>query len=266
LRVDLPEGPRHLLPRAAPLYAGSGEIDGVVFLLHDVTRMAHAGQLADDLVATVAHELKTPLTSLHMAVHLCLEGLAGPLSDKQSELLHGAREDCERIRGLVDEILDVARLQSGRARLERGPVDAAIVVADVIAAHAAAAERGRVELVAECLPGCPTVLADRERIGLTLANLVANAIRHTPEGGRVTVGCSPAEDGVRLEITDDGPGIPAEHRTRIFERFFQIPGRARGGGGLGLTIAKEVIEAHGGRIAVEDTPDRGARFSFTIPG
>ncbi len=266
LTIPGADGPRRFLPRAAPLYGPSGAIEGVVVLLLDVTRLAHAGQLADDLVATVAHELRTPLTSLHMAIHLCLEGLAGGLSEKQTELLLAAREDCERIRSLVDEILDLARLQSGRTPLERTRLRLGPLLTSVAEAHRAAAERRGVTLSVEALPDCPDVLADPERVQLALANLVANAIRHTPRGGHVSVACSASGDAARLEVKDDGEGIAPEHQARLFDRFYQIPGRERGGAGLGLTLAREIVTAHGGTIGVESTPGHGSRFFFTLPG
>ena len=202
-----------------------------------------------------------------MAVHLCLEGLAGPLAEKQTELLLAAREDCERIRSLIDEILDLARLQSGRARLERTPLRLGPLLEEVAEAHRAAAERRGVALVVESLPDCPEVLADRERVQLALANLVANAIRHTPRGGRVVVGCAATDGGgARLVVADDGEGIAPEHQARIFERFYQIPGRERGGSGLGLTLAREIVAAHGGQIEVESAPGRGSRFFLILPG
>jgi len=259
------DGPRHWLPRAAPVYDESGAVASVLVVLQDVTRIAHAAELADDLVATTAHELKTPLTSLRMAVHLCLEGMAGPLSEKQEELLYAARQDCERIQALVDEILDLARIQSGRVPLHREPLAPEHVVVAAVTAHRAAAERRSVRLVAETLPDCPAVLADRERVDLVLANLIANALRHTPAGGQVVVSFRATGESVRFEVADDGPGIPAEHVPRIFERFYQVPGRERGGSGLGLTLAKEIVEAHGGEIGVDSTPKRGSRFHFTLP-
>jgi NtrC-family two-component system sensor histidine kinase KinB len=259
------EGPRHWLPRAAPVYDEAGTVSSVLIVLQDVTRLAHAAELADDLVATTAHELKTPLTSLRMAVHLCLEGMAGPLSEKQEELLYAARQDCERIQSLVDEILDLARIQSGRVPLRRQALAPEEVVATAVTAHRAAAERRSVTLVAEALPDCPEVLADRERVDLVLANLISNALRHTPAGGHVVVSFRATGESVRFDVADDGAGIPAEHLARIFDRFYQVPGRERGGSGLGLTLAKEIVEAQGGSIGVESAPGRGSRFHFTLP-
>jgi signal transduction histidine kinase len=265
LRLPSAQGERYWLPRAVPLRAPDGATIGATVVLQDVTGARRIEELRDDLVATVAHELKTPLTSLRMAVHLCLEGSAGPLSATQEDLLSAAREDCERIQALIDDILDLARIQAGRVELHRERLlGEELVAAAVDASRAEAHERG-ILLVADALPGGPALLGDRERLELVLGNFVSNALRHTPERGRVTVRCLAEGERLRFEVEDTGEGILPEHQGRVFDRFFRVPGRSSKGSGLGLAIAREIVQAHGGTIGVASEPGHGSRFWFALP-
>lgn len=260
------ENQRYLLPRATPFYGAGGSIEGATIILQDITRLRRFDELKNDLVATVAHEFRTPLTSLRMAVHLCLEGIAGPVTDKQIDLLHAAREDCERLQGIVDDLLDLARIASGRVEMRKVLVSVQNLVDGVVAEQQPVAQNKNVQLLTEISPLAPqTILADPERLGLVFSNLVSNAIRHTPEGGRVTVRVRDAGQVARFEVSDTGQGIPVEYQRDIFLRFFRVPGSTTGGAGLGLSIAKEIVEAHGGKIGVESEPDRGSTFYFQIP-
>ena len=259
------DGVRYFLSRAFPVAGERGELVGLTILLQDVTRLRRFDELKNDLVATVAHEFRTPLTSLRMAIHLCLEGTVGPLGPKQSDLLYAAREDCERLQGIVDDLLDLSRIQAGRIELHSRPVSSASLLESAIDAHRALAQDRKVELQL----GAPTidkaVLADSDRLQLVLGNLVTNELRHTREGGRVELRAAPDSGHVRFEVRDSGEGIAPEHLDRLFERFYRVPGAASGGAGLGLYIAKEIVDAHGGRIGVESDPGQGSVFWFTLP-
>lgn len=265
LRLPSPQGEGYWLPRAVPLRGPDGAVIGATVVLQDVTRVRRIEELRDDLVATVAHELKSPLTSLRMSVHLCVEEAAGPLTATQSDLLHTARQDCERIQTIIDDILDLARIQSGRMELRREPLAAEALVSAVVEANRPAAQQHAVALVADVLPGGCGLVGDRERLELALGNIVGNAIRHTPEGGSITVRCVESERALRFEVADTGEGIPPEYLSRVFDRFFRVPGRSAQGSGLGLTIAREIVEAHGGAIGVASEVGRGSRFWFTLP-
>jgi signal transduction histidine kinase/HAMP domain-containing protein len=258
-------GAARYLPRANPLHAPDGRLSAITVALVEVTRLARLEDLRGDVVATAAHELKTPLTSLGMALHLCAEGVAGPVSEHQAELLATARDDSARIQSLVDDILDLARWQAGRIELRPVAVGPAELVQGALDAHRGVAESSGVRLLAEIHPGCPAVSADPERVPVALANLVANALRHTPQGGSVTVACLPREGAVRFEVRDTGEGIAAEHLPRVFDRFFRVPGSAPGGTGLGLSIAREVVVAHGGAMGASSEPGHGSCFWFTLP-
>lgn len=265
LRLPSADGDRFWLPRAVPLRGPDAAVIGATLVLQDVTRVRRIEDLRDDLVATVAHELKSPLTSLRMAIHLCIEEAAGPLTATQGDLLHTARQDCERIQSIIDDILDLARIQSGRLELRSETLVAEDLVTAVVEAHRPAALERAIELRADVLPGGPGFSADRERLELALGNFVANAIRHTPRGGRITVRCADEREALRFEVEDTGEGIPPEYLSRVFDRFFRVPGRATKGSGLGLTIAREIVQAHGGAIGVASELGRGSRFWLTLP-
>ena len=267
VRVTTPEGERYLLPRGAPVHSEERAVAGAAIILQDITRLRRVDDLRNDLVSTVAHEFRTPLTSLRMALHLSLEQVAGPLTAKQSDLLYTAREECERLQALVDEVLDLARIQSGRIELHRTPCAPATLIETTIQAHRNLAGRARADPPERSAPGLPNVFADRQRIQLVLSNLVADGIHHTPPGGRVTVRAESSGDEdetVRFEVTDTGPGIPREYQASVFERFVRVPG-APNGVGLGLSIARDVVEAHGGRIGLKDGDGGGSTFWFTVP-
>ncbi len=223
--VQLPTllGDRYFLPRGAPVYETRGVVVGATVILQDVTRLRRFEELKNDIVATVAHEFRTPLTSLRMAVHLCTEQVAGPLTDKQAELLHAAREDCDRLQGMVDDFLDLSRIESGRVELYSLPTEAAGLVKHAVENSKAEADVKGVSLSAS--PNLPlvNVLADHDRIGHVFSNLIGNAMRHTPKDGSIAVDAVLAENSVRFRVTDTGSGIAKEYQARIFEKFFQVP-------------------------------------------
>jgi len=265
VRVASPEGDRHLLPRATPLYSEQGGVVGATIVLQDVTRLMRFDELKNDLVATVAHEFRTPLTSLRLAIHLCADEVVGPLTEKQADLMAAAREDCERLQGIVDDLLDLSRIQSGRMALKVERLDAGALLEGAEAALRAAVEAGGLAVDRDVPDPAPAVQADRERAQLVLTNLLANAVRHTPPGGRVHLSARADGDVVRFEVRDTGEGIAREHLDRVFEKFYRVPGARSGGVGLGLYISREIVHAHGGAMGVESAPGSGSTFWFTLP-
>jgi two-component system, NtrC family, sensor histidine kinase KinB len=267
VRTEGPDGPRHLLPRATALRSDEGVVVGATVVLQDVTRLMRFDELKNDLVATVAHEFRTPLTSLHMAIHLCAEGAAGPLTERQADLLAAARGDCERLQAIVDDILDLSRIQAGQVELQLQPVDARAALAQAAAAARTQAQLAGVDLLVQGPDEPLALVADAERVQLVIANLLGNALRHTPGGGRIVARVEEAHGGgARFEVQDSGEGIPRQYQERIFERFFQVPGARRGGVGLGLYLSREIVRAHGGEMGLESEPGRGSTFWFTLPG
>jgi len=266
IQVHSPEGPRYFLPRASPVYGEESGVVGATVVLQDVTRLRRFDELKNDLVATVAHEFRTPLTSLRMAIHLCTEEVVGPLTEKQKDVLFAGREDCERLQGIVDDLLDLSRIQAGKLVLSRRAAAPAELLEDAIAPHRSIAQERGVSLSLETpSETLPEVEVDPERLGMVLGNLVANAVRHTPSGGEVKVRAAPQGDQTRFEVVDTGEGIAPEHLEHLFERFYQVAGTGTGSAGLGLSIAQEIVRAHGGRIGVDSTKGRGSRFWFTVP-
>lgn len=256
---------RFLLPRAAPVREPGGGLIGVTLFLQEVTRLRRFDQIKTDLVATVAHEFRTPLTSLRMAVYLCLEGTAGPLSAKQTELLEAARQDCERVQTMVDDLLDLSRLGEGGLGLRRRPLSVEEIMKDALGAHAKLAARQEVDLYLEPDPPPALVLGDPERVAIVFSNLIINALRHTPAGGRVGLMAQEQPGAVRFSVSDTGPGIPAERLPGIFERFQGAGDKPDGASGLGLFIAREAVTSHGGQIGADSQPGQGSRFWFTLP-
>lgn len=265
VRMSAAPEDRWLLPRAKPVYGEDGRVVGVTLVLQDVTRLRRFDELKNDLVATVAHEFRTPLTSLHMAIHLCLEEKAGPVTEKQLDLLHAARQDCERLQNITEDILDLARLQAGTSATAREPEDPREIAREAVDAHRGIAEEKGVALTCEVEEPLADVPADREAIQRVLTNLVSNAIRHTKSGGAVRVRVRARDAKVRFEVSDTGEGVAPEHQERIFERFYRVPGGQRSGAGLGLAIAREIVQRHGGAIGVESAVGAGSTFWFTLP-
>jgi NtrC-family two-component system sensor histidine kinase KinB len=269
LRLDAADGAHYLLPRAEPVYSEDSGIVGTAIILQDVTRLWRFDELKNDLVATVAHEFRTPLTSLRMSIHLCVEGAVGPLTGKQTELLHAAREDCERLQDIVDDLLDLARIQAGRTEVNSRPIAAQALFDRAMGDQREAAAEAGVRVVEAASPeSSPELLADPERVGLVLNNLIGNALRHAPKGSAIELRAAPdplEARNVRICVRDHGPGVPAEHRQRIFEKFFRVPGTSGKGVGLGLYISREIVRAHGGEMGVESAAEGGALFWFTIP-
>ena len=266
--VQLPTllGDRQLLPRATPVYETQGVVIGATVILQDVTRLRRLEELKNDVVATVAHEFRTPLTSLRMAVHLCMEQVVGPLTEKQAELLGTAREDCDRLQIMVDDLLDLSRIESGRAELFPLPTPVSELIERALDEHKAEADAKGVRLNADLHSADVTVLADVERIGHVFTNLIGNAIRYTPNDGTITLGAEMKNEVVRFTVSDPGKGIPKEYQARLFEKFFRVPDNEdHKGTGLGLYIAKEIVRGHGGDIGVESEAGKGSTFWFTLP-
>jgi NtrC-family two-component system sensor histidine kinase KinB len=251
---------------AAPIRNREGQLTGVVLILKDVTEPRHMEEMKSNLVSTVSHQLRTPLTSIRMAIHLLLEEKVGPLTEKQVELLLSAREESDALHGILSNLLDISRMESGRLQMDFKDVSPVTLVMEAVAPYRSAAQDGGVEMETT-LPGdLPAVYADAGQIGHVFANLLSNALRYTTPGGKITVSAEAEERMVRFSVSDTGSGIPNQFLQRIFEHFFRVPEqKAETGAGLGLAIAKQIVEAHGGQINVESREGKGTTFSFTLP-
>ena len=257
---------RYFLPRVLRIRSDSGELLGAAVVLSDVTKFHLLDQLKSDMISTVSHELKTPLTSLQMVVHLLLEEAVGPLTAKQTELLLAARQDSDRLLGIINDLLDLTRIEQGRVALDQQPADAAELVRDALERHRSAAEDSGITLQCQLEAPLPLVLVDKERIEHVFDNLMTNALRHTERGGTIILRAAAAEGTVQFSVEDTGEGIPAQFVPRVFDKFFRIPGtKHHGGAGLGLAIVHEIIVSHGGQIGVQSTTDKGTTFTFSLP-
>lgn len=211
------DGDRYYLVRAAPLRAAPGEKPGAIVVAQDVTRFRRIDELKSDLVATVSHEFKTPLTSLRMATHLLLDPGMGELSEAQREIVTSARADTERLRAMVEDLLDVVRIEAEAGAIHRLPVEPFGLLCEVVDAHRTVARDKGVALEVAPLAASGLVSLDPERIAIAIANLVANAIRHTPSGGRITLAAVRDAVALRIAVTDSGEGIDPADLPRIFE-------------------------------------------------
>ncbi|HSS80197.1 MAG TPA: ATP-binding protein [Gaiellaceae bacterium] len=230
-------------------------------------QLREVDRLKDEFVAAVSHELRTPLTSIRGYLDLVLDGSAGELNERQRRYLGVADRNSRRLLSLVGDLLLFAQIRAGKFKLHREPVDAVEVARDAFTAVAPAADAKQIELVLD--DGVRTPLtADRARLGQVLDNLLSNAVKFTPEGGIVTLRVKPEGDSVRLEVADTGMGIPADETEQLFARFFRSSNateQAIPGTGLGLTIVKALVEAHGGRISVESVEGSGTTFRIDLP-
>jgi NtrC-family two-component system sensor histidine kinase KinB len=257
---------RFYLPQAVAVHGTDGALAGITLILSDITNLRRIDEMKSGLLSTVSHELRTPLTSLQMAVHILLDEQVGALTSQQTELLVAARDDAERLRTILVNLLDIARYESGAQRLNLEPLPPRDLVEASLAPLRSAFSDHGVTVEVEMEPLLPKVLADPARAHLALGNLLQNALQHTPAGGTVEVRVTPEGAALRFAVADSGPGIPPEYRARVFDRFSQVPG-SQGGAGLGLAIAKEIVQAHGGTIGVESggAAGAGATFWLTLP-
>lgn len=251
---------------AIPPPPDSNGVSGTVLLMYDMTQAHEQKELKRGVVSTVSHQLRTPLTSLRMAIHLLLEQRVGTLNAKQAELLNTAGEDSDRLADILDDLLDLNRIESGRSRLNLIPCRPESLVSIGIEPFMAEAAEKKVNLTVDVPTDLPDVTADSASIGHVFANLMANAIRFTPSGGTISVKAEAELSGIRFSVADTGEGIAPEHLKHLFDQFYRVPGQdEKSGIGLGLSIVKEIVTAHGGNVGVESRRGKGSVFHFTLP-
>jgi signal transduction histidine kinase len=227
------------------------------------TELENMERLRRDLVANVSHELKTPISAIRAHLENILDGVEAPTPATVTVML----QQSERLGRLVEQLLDLSKLESGAVPFEREPVSLARIV-DRVVDEVSMGRPGGARVLNLVPSSFPKVTASEERIHQVLFNLVDNALRFTPDGGRVTVSAVRHDGTCEVSVEDTGPGVPEEHRPYVFERFYRVDSsrsRSDGGTGIGLTIAKSVVEGHGGRIWVDRSEAGGAAFRFTLP-
>jgi len=252
-------------PRVIPIFSDEREFNGSIIILEDVTLLMQNDEIKKDLFSTISHQLKTPLTSIRMALHLLLEENIGSLNEKQADLLVSARDESDRLNGIIEDLLDIRRLESGNVRLSLAAVSPTELIREAAAQFSRQAQDRGVRLEVDLPADLPDVLADRSRISYVLANLMANAIKYSSIGGEVQLTARKEGDKVLFSVADHGRGIPRKYQERIFEKFFRVPGlKAEGGVGLGLSIAREIVNAHHGQISFRSAEDQGSTFTFSL--
>ncbi|HET9691369.1 MAG TPA: ATP-binding protein [Acidimicrobiales bacterium] len=243
-----------------------GAVTGAVVTIDDITRRQELDRRKDEFVSSVSHELRTPLTSIRGSLRLVEAGVLGELPAEAAEAVAIASRNAERLVDLVNDILDLERMRTGRVELVRSDTDVAGLVTAAAAALGPVAEAGGIRVQVSCPPIRAWV--DPGRMHQVLVNLLSNAIKYSPEGSTVTVTGEVAGDWARLTVRDQGRGIPADRLERIFERFEQVEAADSRGGrgtGLGLAITRHVVDAHGGRIWADSRPGEGSAFTVVVP-
>lgn len=250
--------------RTTPMRDNENRIVGAVTLLEDITHLREIDRLKSEFIATASHELRTPLTSVQMGVHLLLEGAVGELTDKQAEVLQACRQDCERLDKLMQDLLDLSRIEAGEDKPQLVSLRAGDLIKGAAEGLRTQVEAKGLALRVETPVDLPSVRADRTQIERVVSNLVTNAIRHTKRG-EIGISAEHRGENVAVSISDTGSGVPKEYLTHIFDKFVQVPGATTGGAGLGLAISRSIVEAHGGQISVQSEVEQGTTFTFTLP-
>ncbi len=264
--IDLAGTGRSFVLVGVPFPASPGEAHGAVITFNDVSERRRVDRIRRDFVANASHELRTPLTSIRGFVE-ALEDGGLEESDTARRFLSRIRANADRMASLVDDLLELSRLESGAQPPSLEPLDCAAVVADVVTSFAKIAARKSISLDADEAE-VPRVLGDSDRLRRILEHLVDNALKYTPDGGRVSVRVGREGDGAMVSVEDTGPGISPEHLPRLFERFYRVDtarSRELGGTGLGLSIVKHLAESMGASVSVTSTPGRGSTFEVRLP-
>ncbi|MGV2828760.1 sensor histidine kinase [Myxosarcina sp. GI1(2024)] len=238
---------------------------GVVLLLQIVTKIQKLNQLKSDFVATASHELRTPLTEMAMSINLLLETTQEKLSNREQELLEAASEDVQRLRALVNDLLDLSKIESGRIEMELTAFKVNFLLEKAVTLLKVQAQKKEIKITQYSSENLPLVKVDPNKSLWVLTNLITNAIRYTDPGGKIEVFAERRSDWVEISVADNGAGIPWEYQAKIFDKFVRVQtDRDLGGSGLGLAICKEIVNAHQGRIWVNSTPGEGSTFTFTV--
>jgi PAS domain S-box-containing protein len=250
--------------RTTPMRDNGHHLLGAVTILEDITHLREIDRLKSEFITTASHELRTPLTSVQMGVYLLLEGALGELTEKQNEVLQACRQDCERLDKLMRDLLDLSRIEAGESQPQLATVSAEDLLTSAAEELRPQVEAKGLELGVNAAMDLPRVSVDRLQIERVISNLVINALRHTKRG-EIKISAEPRNSDLAISVSDTGTGIPAEYLPHIFDKFVQVADAPVGGAGLGLTIAKSIVEAHGGQISVQSQVGHGTTFTFTLP-
>ncbi|OAK62235.1 PAS domain-containing sensor histidine kinase [Pseudomonas putida] len=264
LNMEVDEESRLLTYSLTPVSHPQGPILGAVMVLHDVTEQRAFERVRSEFVLRASHELRTPVTGMHMAFGLLRERVKFPPEARENDLLETIGEEMQRLTQLINDLLNFSRYQSGLQKLELAPcaIDELVERAQLRVADQAAHKQ--IELVSDLEQPLPRIQADPAQLDRVLDNLLHNAIRHTPKGGRIRLHARRHAERVIISVEDNGEGIAYGQQGRIFEPFVQV-GRKKGGAGLGLALCKEIVQLHGGRMGVFSRPGQGTQFYMALP-
>jgi len=268
LERELGREKRILSAHFAPVVTEQEEFSGVVTVLRDITREREIAQAKNEFISIVAHELRTPMTSIKGYTDLILKKAVGPLTEAQENFLRVVKSNVDRLAALVSDLLDISRIEAGRVKLNLQPLRLEEITRDVVSTLERAIHERNLTIEVNIPQDLPWVRGDRDRLVQVLTNLLSNAYQYTEAGGHITVSLHRRDGMVQVDVTDTGIGIAPEDQERIFERFFRADHelvRRQSGTGLGLPIVKSIVEMHGGRIWVKSELGKGSTFSFTLP-
>jgi len=258
----------HLRALSAPFFGPDRQVLGTVTVFHDVTHFKELDEMKNDFVRMVSHELRAPLAAIQQQHSVILDGLAGDLSEKQRELLSRAYAKIQGLLDLINDLLDVAKMEAGYGQLEQAPLDLTEILAEVVELLQAKAASQKVTLTLEAPDDLPLIRADRRSMEEVFTNLVCNAINYSPDGGGVRISAVSHGGYLEVRVQDQGIGIEAEEIPKIFDKFYRVKNpktRQVIGTGLGLALVKGLIEAHRGTVEVESEAGAGATFRVKLP-
>ncbi|MFA5144262.1 MAG: ATP-binding protein [Candidatus Omnitrophota bacterium] len=263
----------------SPIFDDKKEVIGTVHIIRNVTervRMTKAIEEANEklkeldkrksyFVANVSHEFKNPLATIKASLGIMLDGIVGAISEKQKELLGRARSNIERLIRLVTDLLDLSKIEAGRMELARQEIDIRALVNDILKTYEIDIAEKRMILTTNIQKDIGFIWGDMDKITEVIVNLLSNAIKYTPSGGGIAINLSGDDDRIRFEISDTGPGIAQEDIEKVFDKFERVTAEKQEGTGLGLPIAKEIIELHKGKMSLESSAGKGSKFIFVLP-
>lgn len=258
----------HLRALSATVFGPEDQAMGSVTVFHDITELKRLDEMKSNFVNMVSHELRSPMAVIKQQMTVILEGLAGELTPKQRELLSRSRDKTQNLLDLINDLLDVARIESGRGNQQHSAVDLGKMLAEMVAFMESKAESQGVQLELRAEPGLPLVQADARGMEEVFGNLISNAINYSPDGGAVTVTVARQGDSLEVIVRDSGVGIDPEEVPKIFDKFYRVKHpRTRQviGTGLGLAIVKGIIESHRGSVEVQSRPGVGSAFRVLLP-
>lgn len=254
--------------RCTPFRGRTTDNLGTITVLHDITSLKQMDQMKSDFVSMVSHEIRSPMNSLLMQLKIIKDGLAGAVTEKQTEILERASEKILNLNNLVTELLDLSRIESGLISHEKEDVDIATLLTEQLNFHTPyGAEKG-ISLSLDCEKGLPNIFANKQNMDEVLSNLITNAIKYSPAGSSVTISAATENKYLQIIVSDTGFGMSPEDLDKIFTRFYRVKDkntREIQGTGLGLSLVKSIIESHHGNISVKSNPGEGTIFTILLP-